>query len=79
MAETPAPVAMAAMVSLGSSFPWEGKPPQGGFPAIYESSSSLRTARKASVGTWTVPRERIFFLPSFCFYSSFFFRVTSPP
>ena len=57
----------------------KGKPPQGGFPAIYESSSSFRTARKASVGTWTVPRERIFFLPSFCFSSSFFFRVTSPP
>ena len=34
---------------------------------------------KASVGTWTVPRFRIFFLPSFCFYSSFFFRVMSPP
>jgi hypothetical protein len=26
-------------------------------------SSSLRTAKKASVGTCTVPRERIFFLP----------------
>ena len=42
-------------------------------------SSSLRTAKNASVGTCTVPRERIRFLPSFCFSSSFFFRVTSPP
>ena len=45
--------------------------------ALY--SSSLSTARKASVGIWTEPRERIFFLPSFCFSSSFFFRVMSPP
>ena len=33
----------------------------------------------ASVGTCTVPRLRIFFLPSFCFSSSFFLRVMSPP
>lgn len=26
-------------------------------------SSNLRTARKASVGIWTVPSARIFFLP----------------
>ena len=43
------------------------------------SSSSLRTAINASVGNCTVPRVRIFFLPSFCFSSSFFFRVMSPP
>ena len=43
------------------------------------SSSSLRTAMKASVGSCTLPRERIFFLPSFCFSSSFFLRVMSPP
>ncbi len=43
------------------------------------SSSSLRTAMKASVGICTVPKLRIFFLPSFCFSSSFFFRVMSPP
>ena len=42
-------------------------------------SSSLRTARNASVGSCTEPRLRIFFLPSFCFSSSFFFRVMSPP
>ena len=34
---------------------------------------------KASVGSWTVPKVRIFFLPSFCFSSSFFLRVMSPP
>ena len=34
---------------------------------------------KASWGTSTVPRLRIRFLPSFCFSSSFFFRVMSPP
>ena len=44
-----------------------------------QSLSSLRTAMKASVGTCTVPRFRIFFLPSFCFSSSFFLRVISPP
>ena len=43
------------------------------------SLSSLRTAMKASVGTCTVPKFRIFFLPSFCFSSSFFLRVISPP
>ena len=37
------------------------------------------TARNASVGMETVPSWRIFFLPSFCFSSSFFFRVMSPP
>ena len=43
------------------------------------SSSSLSTAINASVGICTVPRLRIFFLPSFCFSSSFFLRVMSPP
>ena len=43
------------------------------------SSSSFRTAMKASLGTDTVPKVRIRFLPSFCFSSSFFFRVMSPP
>ena len=43
------------------------------------SSSSLSTAMNASVGICTLPRLRIFFLPSFCFSSSFFFRVISPP
>ena len=45
----------------------------------YPSSSSFSTAMNASVGICTVPRERIFFLPYFCFSSSFFFRVMSPP
>ena len=43
------------------------------------SSSSLRTAMNASGDTCTEPSWRIFFLPSFCFSSSFFFRVISPP
>ena len=43
------------------------------------SSSSFSTAMNASVGICTVPSERIFFLPSFCFSSSFFLRVMSPP
>ena len=47
--------------------------------SCYQSLSSFRTAMKASVGTCTVPRFRIFFLPSFCFSSSFFLRVMSPP
>ena len=46
---------------------------------VYQSSSSLRTAMNASCGTSTVPNWRIRFLPSFCFSSSFFFRVMSPP
>ena len=43
----------------------------------YESIFS--TARNASLGTCTVPNWRIRFFPSFCFSSSFFFRVISPP
>ena len=43
------------------------------------SLSSLSTAMNASVGTCTVPRFLIFFFPSFCFSSSFFLRVMSPP
>ena len=42
-------------------------------------SSSFSTAINASVGSCTVPKFRIFFLPAFCFSSSFFFRVMSPP
>lgn len=42
-------------------------------------SSSFKTAIKASVGSCTVPRVRIFFLPSFCFSNNFFFRLMSPP
>ena len=42
-------------------------------------SSSFSTAMKASVGSCTVPNVRIFFLPSFCFSRSFFFRLMSPP
>ena len=42
-------------------------------------SSSLSTAMNASGDTCTLPSLRIFFLPSFCFSSSFFFRVISPP
>ena len=30
---------------------------------FFQSLSSFSTAMKASVGTWTVPRFRIFFLP----------------
>ena len=41
--------------------------------------SIFKTARKASLGTCTLPNWRIRFLPSFCFSRSFFFRVMSPP
>ena len=44
-----------------------------------QSLSSFSTAINASVGTCTVPRLRIFFFPAFCFSSSFFLRVMSPP
>ena len=46
---------------------------------IYESESSFSTAVNASLGRVTLPSWRIFFLPSFCFSSSFFLRVMSPP
>ena len=55
--------------------PYGGDRPGGG----NQSSSSFSTAIKASEGTETVPKVRIRFLPSFCFSSSFFFRVMSPP
>src|SRR5699024_10616521 len=49
--------------------------------SAYHSSSlsSFSTAVKASLGRLTEPSWRIFFLPSFCFSSSFFLRVMSPP
>ncbi len=43
------------------------------------SSPSSSTARNASCGTSTRPTCFIRFLPSFCFSSSFFLRVMSPP
>ena len=62
--------------------PLPGKTASLGFTGVsvgHQSLSNLSTAMKASVGTCTVPRLRIFFLPSFCFSSSFFLRVMSPP
>ena len=44
-----------------------------------ESESSFKTAVKASLGRVTLPSLRIFFLPAFCFSSSFFLRLMSPP
>jgi hypothetical protein len=43
------------------------------------SSPMRRAAMKASCGISTLPYCRIRFLPSFCFSSSFRFRVMSPP
>jgi hypothetical protein len=57
-------------------------PPQGegeGRRACDQSSSILSAAMKASCGISTLPNWRIRFLPAFCFSSSFFFRVASPP
>src|SRR5690606_41427205 len=42
-------------------------------------SSTFSTARKASWGISTLPTCFIRFLPSFCFWRSFFLRDTSPP
>ncbi len=43
-------------------------------------SSPMRSAAmKASCGICTLPYSRMRFLPSFCFSSSFFFRLMSPP
>ena len=41
--------------------------------------STFNTARNAACGTSTLPTCFIRFLPAFCFSSSFFLRVTSPP
>ena len=41
--------------------------------------STRSTARKASCGISTAPTCFIRFLPAFCFSSSFFLRVMSPP
>ena len=43
------------------------------------SSPTFRMLTKASLGTSTEPTRRIRFLPSFCFSSSFFLRLISPP
>ena len=47
----------AYMQSIYAHFLWLYK-------SMAYSSSSLSTAIKASVGSWTLPRERIIFLPS---------------
>ena len=70
---TPIPAKSISPSKKGSPRPWARD------PCNHQSLSSLRTAINASVGTCTVPRFRIFFLPSFCFSSSFFLRVISPP
>ena len=41
--------------------------------------SIFKTAMNASDGTATLPTWRMRFLPSFCFSSSFFLRLMSPP
>ena len=75
--------------SSGPGFHFQGSPPHPARlrrstlskqeRALAHSSSSFRTAMKASLGTDTVPKVRMRFLPSFCFSSSFFFLVMSPP
>ena len=68
-----APVHWMGSVHRGAVF-YKGKA-----GAQSSSLSSLSTAVKASLGRETLPSWRIFFLPSFCFSSSFFLRVISPP
>lgn len=46
---------------------------------MFYFSFLFRTLIKASFGTSTLPMRRIFFLPSACLFSSFIFRVMSPP
>ena len=46
---------------------------------VCHSSSSFSTLMNAFCGISTEPTWRMRFLPSFCFSSSFFFRVMSPP
>ncbi len=48
-------------------------------PSSPGQPSILRAAMKADCGISTWPNCRIRFLPSFCFSSSFFLRVMSPP
>ena len=46
---------------------------------LHQSLSSLSMLMNASEGISTLPNCRMRFFPSFCFSSSFFLRVTSPP
>ncbi len=48
-------------------------------PGFCYSSLVSRMDMKASWGMLTMPMDFMRFLPSFCFLSSFIFRVTSPP
>ena len=55
-----------------------GRPPRDFLPR--STGHSMRSAaRKASCGISTRPSFFMRFLPAFCFSSSFFLRVTSPP
>ncbi len=73
----PAPVAADAPRRSRNRLLHRRPEPRGGADAY---SSPIRSAAmNASCGMLTEPYSRIRFLPSFCFSSSFFLRVMSPP
>jgi len=55
------------------------RPAQNQWEVEIHQRSTRNAARNASCGISTRPTCFIRFLPAFCFSSSFFFRVTSPP
>ena len=69
-------MAVSLLLAIVAGIPLKDIP---GIIGQAQVSSIFSTARKASLGTWTVPNWRMRFLPSFCFSRSFFFRVISPP
>ena len=71
--------AAAGFIRLKADFISSLAPAGSGFICGASYSSIFSTAMKASLGTDTVPKVRMRFLPSFCFSSSFFFLVMSPP
>ena len=70
-------VFLTASLCYGRAFLKKGAPKT--FTPLRGHSSSFSTDMNASWGTSTLPSWRMRFLPSFCFSSSFFFRVMSPP
>jgi hypothetical protein len=72
------------IVSLGvtsarGATPYRAEPQSVHAFVVNYSSSNFRTAMKASWGISTFPTIFRRFLPFFCFSSSFFLRVMSPP
>jgi len=62
-----------------AAFPQWGQSALGRPGGARHFSPTWRIARNASCGISTLPTAFMRFLPAFCFSSSFFLRVMSPP